>query len=110
MNYVHACGMCGWDRPAASPTVTSPRCENCGCALESTRVSDLPAPERLAQGIALPEPVRAALARAAAIAGIAILMLAAARTGYSAGGPAIAVSAVGVAGLLVVMAMTAERA
>jgi hypothetical protein len=35
-------------------------------------------------------------------------MLAAARTGYTEGGLAIAVTAVGVAGLIVVMAMAAE--
>ena len=37
-------------------------------------------------------------------------MLAAARTGYAEGGLAIAVTAVGVAGLFVVMAMAAESA
>ena len=44
------------------------------------------------------------------MAGTAVLMLAAARTGYTEGGLAIAVTAVGVAGLLVVMALAAERA
>ena len=44
------------------------------------------------------------------IAGTAILMLAAARTGYAEGGLAMAVSAVGVAGLVLVNAVAAEAA
>ena len=48
--------------------------------------------------------------RFGAITGAALLFLAAARTGYTEGGLAIAVAAVGVAGLVVVMAMAAESA
>ena len=102
--------MCDWERPAAAPAVTSPRCENCGCALESVHASDVAAAEWLAEGIAVPEGVRRAFTRAAAIAGTAVLMLAAARTGYTAGGLAMAVTAIGVAGLFIVMTMAAERA
>ena len=40
MEFVHRCVVCDWERQAASPTVTSPRCENCGCALESSRATD----------------------------------------------------------------------
>lgn len=107
---MHRCVMCDWQRHAASPTVTSPRCENCGCALESVRASQLPAAERLAEGIAVPPALRAAAVRAALIAGAAVLMLAAARTGYAEGGFAMAVTAVGVAGLLIVNAVAAEQA
>ncbi len=46
--------------------------------------------------------------RIATLVGGALLMFAAARTGYAEGGPAIAVTAIGVAGLMVVMAMSAK--
>jgi len=110
MEYVHRCVVCEWQRNAASPTVTSPRCENCGCALESLHASDLAVLDRHPPGIEVPERVRHALLRFGAIAGSLLLGLAAARTGYAEGGPAIAVAAIGVAGLFVVMAMSAERA
>jgi hypothetical protein len=110
MEYVHRCVVCDWQRSADSPTVTSPRCENCGCALVAVHASDVVALQAAPQGMQLPDPMRAGLMRFAGIAGAALLMLAAARTGYAEGGLAIAVTAVGVAGLVVVMAMTAERA
>ena len=108
MEYVHRCIVCDWQRAANSPAVTSPRCENCGCALEGVHASDIVALHAAPAGIQVPVHLQAALTRFAAIAGAALLMLAAARTGYTAGGLAIAVTAVGVAGLIVVMAMTAE--
>ena len=110
MDYVHRCVMCDWQRPAETPAVTSPRCGNCGCALESVRASEIGSVEWLGEGIAVPEGVRRAFVRAAAIAGTAVLMLAAVRTGYTEGGIAMAVTAFGVAGLFVVMAMAAEHA
>ena len=110
MEYVHRCVICDWQRSAASPTVTSPRCDNCGCALESVQVSDIVALDLLAEGFQLPERLQTAIVRAAAILSVAVLMVAAARTGYTEGGAAMAVTAVGVAGLFVVMTMTAQRA
>ena len=110
MEYVHRCVVCDWQRPAASPTVTSPRCENCGCALESVHAADILVLDGHLRGIEVPERLRQALVRAGAIAGSMLLVLAAARTGYAEGGLAIAVAAVGVAGLVVVMAMAAESA
>jgi hypothetical protein len=109
MDYVHRCVICDWQREAASPTVTAPRCENCGCALESVRAHEL----ALAQDTHLaPALVRlpAGLVRLAGLVGGALLMFAAARAGYAEGGPAIAVAAVGVAGLVVVTAMVPETA
>lgn len=108
MEFVHHCVVCDWQRDASSPTVTSPRCENCGCALASMHASDVPALAGPVQALVLPDGVRRGLVRVAAIAGVVVLMLAAVRTGYTAGGPAMAITAVGVAGLLVVMAMAAE--
>ncbi len=108
MEYVHYCVVCDWERHAAAPTVTSPRCENCGCALASMHVSDAPVPAGPVKAIALPEPVSRALVKSAAVTGMAVLMLAAVRTGYDAGGPFMAMTAVGLVGLLVVMVMAAE--
>ena len=110
MDYVHRCIVCDWQRSAASPTVTSPRCDNCGCALESVHASEAVALAGYRERILIPERLRHALVRFAAVAGTVMLVLASARTGYTEGGLAIAVSAVGVAGLIVVMATTAERA
>ena len=108
MEYVHHCIVCGWDRYAASPTVTSPRCENCGCALASMHASHVPVPAGPVKAIALPEPVNRALVKSAAVAGMAVLMLAAVRTGYHAGGLFMAMTAVGLVGLLMVMVAAAE--
>jgi hypothetical protein len=110
MEYVHRCIVCDWQRSASSPTVTSPRCDNCGCALEAAVASDLAALRAHGEGIQVPERLRLAARRFGIVAGILLLAIASARTGYAAGGVAIAVSAVGVAGLFVVMAMTAQRA
>jgi general stress protein CsbA len=110
MEYVHRCIVCDWQRSAASPTVTSPRCGNCGCALESVHASDVMALDGHGDVFQVPERVRRTVVRFGAVAGTLLLVLAAARTGYTEGGLAIAVSAVGIAGLVVVMAMTAERA
>jgi len=109
MDYVHLCVMCDWQRRGASPTVTSPRCENCGCALESVHRPEVPAVDGLAQGIAVPEALRSAFVRASLVAGTGVLMLAAALTGYTEGGLSMSVGAVGAAGLLVVNAMATER-
>jgi hypothetical protein len=70
----------------------------------------MPREDGLRQGIEIPERLRRPVVRAGAILGSLLLVLAAARTGYAQGGVAIAVTAVGVAGLVVVMAMSAERA
>jgi hypothetical protein len=110
MDYVHRCIVCGWERAASSPTVTSPRCHNCGCALESAHASDVMTLGGYGDGVQLPERVVFALRRFGAVAGTLLLAVASAKTGYSAGGVAMAVTAVGVAGLIVVMAMSAERA
>ena len=109
MDYVHRCIVCGWQRSASSPTVTSPRCDNCGCALESAHASDVVALGGY-DGIQVPKRVVSALRRFGAIAGTMLLVIASAKTGYSAGGVAMAVTAVGVAGLIVVMATSAEHA
>jgi hypothetical protein len=109
MEYVHRCVVCDWQRTAASPTVTPPRCENCGCALESVRASEMVGLDLSAHALQMPERARVAILRVGAVLGALLLFVAAASAGYSEGGLAIAVTAVGVAGLTVVMAMSAER-
>jgi diguanylate cyclase (GGDEF)-like protein len=37
VEYIHYCVYCGFDREAASPTMLSPRCERCGCAMRADR-------------------------------------------------------------------------
>ena len=107
MEYVHHCLFCNWHREAASPTVLAPACERCGCTLTAAHAADWHRSE----------PVEAILAPAAqgrfvqlvVLAGSLLLCLGAARTGYSQGGFAVAVAAVGVAGLTAIAAGAASR-
>lgn len=107
MEYLHRCVICDWERTAASPTVTSPHCENCGCALAATRAPEAAAVAERLDVLQVPPAIRVAMVRLAAVAGTAILMLAAVLTGYAEGGATIAVAAFGVAGLAVSMTLPA---
>lgn len=109
MAYVHQCVLCGWQRPAASATVTSPRCEQCGCALEAALAANSVPLDVTPAAPRSPAPLRTGLMRLAALAGTALLLLAAARTGYAEGGLMIGAAAVGAAGLFVAMTLAAER-
>ena len=111
MEYVHRCVVCDWHRPAASPTVTSPRCENCGCALESVHAADVLVLDGPLRGIEVPEaPAPRARARRRHRGCRCSSSWPPPGPATRRAGPAIAVAAVGVAGLLVVMAMAAESA
>lgn len=106
MEYVHGCVFCGWHRDASSPTVLSPSCERCGCTLSSVSGANWTGADA---GLILgPEPVRNRILRLAAILGAALVALAALRTGYALGGPAVAVAAVGIAGLVSVAVVSAS--
>ena len=106
MDYVHRCHFCGWHREASSPTVLSPSCEHCGCALSAMSGADWAA---AAAGPTLgPVLVGHRMLRLVAILGAALVALAALRTGYALGGAAIAISAVGIAGLASVALVSAS--
>jgi hypothetical protein len=97
MEYVHHCVFCGWSRPGASPTILSPVCESCGCALRSSSASEL----RAELEHAAPPAPRISLdaLRIAALTVGALVMFAAVATGWRAGGIWIAVVGLGLGGL-----------
>ena len=93
---VHRCSFCGWERPAASPTMLDPHCERCGCVLEPAEPS--------AAGWEPPAQLRALgsspkVARTAGALAVLPVLLAAAKVGYSHGGAAVAGAALFVAAL-----------
>jgi hypothetical protein len=102
VDFVHFCAFCGWHRSGHSPTILSPACESCGCALRSTTRAEY---EEARAGEAPPAEGLAAdhrrLVKAATLGGGAILTAAAAKAGYSEGGAWIALVAFGMAGLAV---------
>jgi hypothetical protein len=105
MEFVHRCHFCGWQRQSHSPTILKPHCANCGCLLASGRPEDF-APDRPVQlrfARAMNVPPRLAVALRA-ILYVSVLFTAAV-TGLHSGGPWIAVSAVGAAGLAVTPAL-----
>ena len=106
MDYVHRCHFCGWHREASSPTVLSPSCEQCGCALSAVSGADCAA--AAAGPTLVPVLVGHRMLRLVAILGAALVALAALRTGYALGGPAVAISAVGIAGLASVAVVSAS--
>ena len=84
----------------------SPSCERCGCATELRERCQLG--RRRCRSALGPEPVRNRILRLAAILGAALVALAALRTGYALGGPAVAIAAVGIAGLVSVAVVSAS--
>jgi hypothetical protein len=101
MGYVHHCLFCELEREGESATVIEPRCERCGCSLVATR-ADEHHRRRRAPGAApalVPHSLAAPLLRAARLGLLALMLAGAARIGAAHGGLALAVAAVGLAGL-----------
>jgi hypothetical protein len=108
MEFVHRCHFCDWQRESHSPTILQPNCGNCGCLLASGRPEDF-APEyavelRFARAMDVPPRMALALRVGAYVS----VLFTAAITGLHAGGPWIAVSAVGAAGLAVTPALVRD--
>src|SRR5436853_701765 len=106
--WLHHCPWCGWSREADSSTMLAPRCESCGGLLEA-----LPAPaggggsHTLARAGAAPH-LSPAFGRLARFALVALLLFAAARFGWNAGGFGLALAAAGVVGLFTVPLIVGE--
>ena len=100
MHYVHRCGFCGWRRRSDSPTVLSPCCERCGCLLSATSSRELGYEPELHVAAVPVRRLNGALGRLIALAAAALLVVAVTMVGYTEGGAAIAVAALGVGGLL----------
>jgi hypothetical protein len=96
--FVHACAFCGWSRAAATAVVLPAGCPDCGCAVDSREDDGAPrAAEAPAPGLPSSRPLRAALW----VFGLALLYTAA-RAGNSFAGLSGAITAVGIAGFLLV--------
>jgi hypothetical protein len=100
MEYVHHCGFCDWHRQSRSATILSPRCESCGCSLASSPRSEYLLGRQPQERLRAPSGMSLMLGKAAAAVAAALLVAATTTFGYHEGGPALAIAAVGVGGLL----------
>jgi hypothetical protein len=97
MEFRHICSFCGWSRTSATSVMLAPSCEECGCVLDA-----VPAIAPVASGappFSLP-PLAAFVLIRGAILLAALTLYAAARLGYDAGGPSGALTALGMAGFV----------
>jgi hypothetical protein len=91
MSYLHRCPFCEWEREAGSSTMLDPRCERCGCLLESLTVGTPPASRMK------PAPSPAVVGRVTALVTsilLAPVVGAVAKLGYDRGGPELAIAGV----------------
>jgi hypothetical protein len=106
-SWVHVCAWCEWSRAAESPTILSPRCENCGGLLEAAPADGLAGAELSPFRVAAPQ-VSPAFGRLIRFALVALLLFAAARFGWQTGGLGLAVAAVGMVGLFALPLIVGE--
>jgi hypothetical protein len=106
VGFIHACVFCGWSRQAATATIIDPKCEGCGCVLESSpvRPAEAPALPALGRGASIPP----ALAWVAKTVAVTAVMVTGAKVGYDAGGAWMAGAGVSVAGLFAVPPLVPE--
>src|SRR4051812_29371291 len=106
--WLHHCSWCGWSREAESSTLLAPRCEVCGGLLEA-----IPAgagnggADPLTRVGAAPR-LSPAFGRLVRFALVGLLLFAAARFGWNAGGFGLALAAAGVVGLFTVPLIVGE--
>jgi hypothetical protein len=106
--WVHRCPWCGWSRDGESATMLRPRCDGCGGLLEAVPAGggDVADSSRF-RGGQVPQ-VSPAFGRILRFALLALLLFSAARFGLDAGGPGLAVAAIGVVGLFTVPLIVGE--
>ena len=105
--WVHTCPWCGWSRSAASATMLAPRCDSCGGLLEAVPRPASAAEDAPRRAGAAPQ-VSPALGRLLRFALVALLLFAAGRFGWNAGGFGLALAAVGIIGLFTVPLIVGE--
>ena len=98
MEFHHSCSFCDWRRSSPTPVMLLPNCERCGCALDAVAVPGGPSLIGVAP-FALPAPAAVALRLAGALLG-ALVMYAAAKTGYDLAGLSGGMVAFGAGGFL----------
>jgi hypothetical protein len=98
-SWVHQCPWCGWSRDASSPTILAPRCTTCGGMLEAVPAT---------AAVSAVSPLRVgphlspAYGRVARFVLVGLLLFAAGRFGWHAGGFGLALTGIGVVGLFTV--------
>jgi hypothetical protein len=106
--WVHRCPWCESSRDGDSATMLRPRCDGCGGLLEAVPADGVAvvhgSPFR---GDQVPQ-LSPAFGRLLRFALLALLLFSAARFGWDAGGPGLAVAAVGLVGLLTVPLIVGE--
>lgn len=104
--WTHRCPWCGWSRDAASATMLEPRCGECGGLLESLQSVAAPA---VASPFRVPQRgLSPAFGRLLRVVLVGLLMFAAARVGWDAGGIGLAVAGLGLVGLFTVPLIVGE--
>jgi hypothetical protein len=98
MEFHHSCSFCDSRRSSATPVMLSPNCERCGCALDAVAVPGGGSLGRVA-AVALPRWAARALRFAGALLG-ALVLYAAAKTGYDLAGASGGMIAFGAGGFL----------
>jgi hypothetical protein len=100
-HFRHSCAFCGWARASATPVMLSPWCEHCGCALDALPAVGGEVGGASTTGGSAARWWSSRPARRVATAFLALLMLyAAAKLGYEAGGASGAMIAFGGAAFL----------
>jgi hypothetical protein len=105
--WVHHCAWCGWSRGGDSPTILAPHCGNCGSLLEAAPAAAAIGGERSPFKVAVPH-LSPAFGRLMRFVLMALLLFAAARFGWNAGGFGLGLAAVGVVGLFTVPLIVGE--
>jgi hypothetical protein len=106
--WVHHCSWCDWSRNAESPTILAPYCDDCGGLLEAVPAdASVDAAERSRFRTAAPH-LSPAFGRLMRFTAIAVLLFAAGRFGWGAGGFGLGLAAVGVVGLFTVPLIVGE--
>jgi hypothetical protein len=98
MEFKHSCSFCGWHRSSRTPVMLSPSCERCGCPLDATAVARDARPVP-ATTVAIAPSMIAAL-RALGVLCCVLMLYAAGKLGYEAGGASGALIAFGAGGFL----------
>jgi hypothetical protein len=95
--WLHICPLCGWSREATSATVLGPRCERCSGLLEAAPAAAV-ASVHGQLGAVAPRlgPVYGRMLRFALVG---LLLFAAGRFGWHAGGAGLALTGIGIVGL-----------
>ena len=105
MQFVHRCYFCGWQRGASSPTILEPTCGDCGSLLSSKRADEVAAVRPIEPNFLPSFRLPSGLALGLRLAAFGTVLFTGTVTGLQAGGPWLALAALGAAGLVATAAL-----